>query len=103
MKSQNFYFPFPIDESDAAPVMPRLHLRPNPRLRTQFGALPFSIAARSPADFYPPRIEPGHCEMSLEWQQRGERKTERASERARTLSALTGEHIMYLAHAAVGF
>jgi len=30
MTSQNFCFPFPVDETDAAPVMPRLHLRPNP-------------------------------------------------------------------------
>jgi hypothetical protein len=39
-------------------------------------------------------------EMSLEWQQRGKGEVERASERARTLSARMGEHIMFLTHAA---
>jgi hypothetical protein len=101
--SHDFCFPFPVDETDAAPVMPRLHPRPNPPLRTQFRALPFPITARSPADFYLPRIEPGHCEMSLERQQRGEKKTERAPEKARTLSARTGGHIMSLAMRWSGF
>jgi hypothetical protein len=50
--SQGFTFPFPtmrsVDETEATPVMPRLHLRPNPRPRTQFRTLSASITARSP-------------------------------------------------------
>jgi hypothetical protein len=56
MTSQDFCYPFPVDETDAALVMLRLHLRPNPRLRTQFRTLPFSITTRSPDYFHPQRM-----------------------------------------------
>ena len=50
--SHGFSFPFPgmrtVDETEAPPVTPRLHLRPNPRPRTQFRTLSASITARSP-------------------------------------------------------
>ena len=50
--SQGSSFPFPgiytADEIEVAPVKPRLHLRPNPRPRTQFRTLSASITARSP-------------------------------------------------------
>ena len=41
-------------ESNAAPLMPRLHLRLNPHPRTQFSILSVSITAHSPLTFSPP-------------------------------------------------
>jgi hypothetical protein len=69
MMSQDFCFPFSVNETDVVPMKPRLHLRPNPHPRTRFRTvsayisvftplplvLPISIA---PA-FCPPRIKPG--------------------------------------------
>jgi hypothetical protein len=50
--SQGLTFPFPsirtADDAEAAPVTPRLHLRPNPRPRIRFRTLSASIIARSP-------------------------------------------------------
>jgi hypothetical protein len=49
---QGLTFPFPsirtADDVEAAPVTPRLHLRPNPRPRLRFRTLSASITARSP-------------------------------------------------------
>ena len=50
--SQGLTFPFPsiqtTDDAEAAPLTPRLHLRPNPRPRIRFRTLSASITARSP-------------------------------------------------------
>jgi hypothetical protein len=114
-------------ETEPAPATPPLHLRPNPRQRTQFRNLSISILAltslvpfisiASAFHAYRARAERVIDTWISKGKQdsdrvdecgrmrrdvAGEGETERAPERARTVPARTGEHIMSFARAAHG-
>jgi hypothetical protein len=93
-----------VDGTDVVPVISYLQLRHKPRLREPIPHLTLiNHSAHSPADFYPPSVEIEYHKILQDFAgvaAAGGKKTVTASERA---GALSGEHIMFLARAAVGF
>jgi hypothetical protein len=102
--SQGLTFPFPsirtANDADAAPVTPRLHLRPNPRPRIRFRTLSASITARSPLSLSFPlslslphstrRVYSSGTEMNRYMEEQGKRGEDGAKQHGRA-GATAGE------------